>query len=414
MKKTLVKAGTYFVFLMCFILSAGCSGKQKAEVGPDNVETRLEPPYLVDLEACVKGPVQEMNLSEISDDIRYIPLETKPENLIKRIWQIVRYDDRILINGLTSLDMFSSDGRFVKKIGQRGNGPEDYTYINGLVPDLDRGKFYIYTGPKINIYDRQLNFLKSVQLSDKDDRMSFGIMMPDGNIISYLGSKYKVIGSTNTIYSFAETDTLGQILRKYPNNFPIESTYPGMVMGEIPFYKKNGFVRYLDYGNDTLFSLSPEKEITPYAICPLGTMKRETNTAGFKSPEEYNRLADKLLVESVVETENHLGYKIPWGWDTGKSQYAMFDKRDGGLRNIGDKGLNNDIDGGIPFFPIRIEEDGTMISWMQAEDFIEQVKALDYDVQKEKYGERFETLLKLAEGMNPDDNPVLIVVKANK
>ncbi|MDR1201454.1 MAG: hypothetical protein LBL58_07490 [Tannerellaceae bacterium] len=58
-----------------------------------------------------------------------------------------------------------------------------------------------------------------------------------------------------------------------------------------------------------------------------------------------------------------------------------------------------------------IKADGTKVMWMQAEDFIEQIVSLDYNKQKEKFGEKFEKVWELASQMKLDDNPILILLQ---
>ncbi|MDR1202368.1 MAG: hypothetical protein LBL58_12205, partial [Tannerellaceae bacterium] len=149
--------------------------------------------------------------------------------------------------------------------------------------------------------------------------------------------------------------------------------------------------------------------ITPYAVCRLGSKKRELNTAGFNQ-QQMEALSSKLLVENIYEDEANLFVKLMWGWNSG-SHYITFNKRTQNLYNVGKEGFQNDIDGGVPFFPDLIRADGTKVMWMQAEDFIEQIVSLDYNKQKEKFGEKFERVRTLASQMKPDDNPILILLQ---
>jgi hypothetical protein len=183
----------------------------------------------------------------------------------------------------------------------------------------------------------------------------------------------------------------------------------GMIAGFTPLYRYENAVRYMDYGNDTLFTIKGEGLVTPYAICRLGSKKRELNTAGFNQ-QQMEALSSKLLIDNIYEDESNLFIKLMWGWNAG-SHYMVFNKQTENLYNVGKEGFQNDIDGGISFFPNMIRADGTKVMWMQAEDFIEQITSLDYNNQKEKFGEKFEKVLTLASQMKPDDNPILILLK---
>jgi hypothetical protein len=92
-------------------------------------------------------------------------------------------------------------------------------------------------------------------------------------------------------------------------------------------------------------------------------------------------------------------------------QYAIFEKNDKRLLSIGDEGLVNDIDGGIPFFPMQIESDGTMRMWVDSEVFVEGINTLNYEEQSSKYGNTFKRLWDSSIKIKYDDNPILIECK---
>jgi hypothetical protein len=174
-------------------------------------------------------------------------------------------------------------------------------------------------------------------------------------------------------------------------------------------YKYNDKVHLLDYGTDTLFIASVSGDLQPHAICSLGSMKCVANVAGLNK-QQVEALSSKLRIDNINEDNRLLYINLVWGMD-GNSCYALFDKTTGEVSGLGEEGLINDIDGGISFFPQQIEDDGTMLMWLQAEDFKEKILSSDYEQQKAKYGDKFEKVHKLASSLLDDDNPVLILVK---
>jgi len=398
------------LFLLCFILG-GCSGKgqKKNEEKQEIKETWLSPPYNVDLEKCLTEE-ESFNLSEITKQIDYIPLETSSDILLKRVHQYLFYNDQLLISDFSNLYIYTHEGKYIKKVGNKGSGPKDHNYVNTLIKDHSSRHLYLLTAGKMNIYDQQADFITSRSFKDKEIRGFAGIMTDPDKFLIYLGSYFKKVGDTSTIYSFAEVDTSGNVIKQIPNVSPIESTFNGMIISPIPFYKYEDKIRYMDYGNDTLKIITNEDNIETYAVCLLGTMKREVNTAGF-SQQQMEELSSKLLTYNICEDKNYLYITLIWGVSD-KFQYILFDKRTGSTKNIGNKGIVNDLDGGIIFFPQQIEEDGTMSMWMQAEDFKEQILSLNYQEQKDKYGEKFEKIWQLASRMEDDANPIIITVPA--
>ncbi|GEM_PF-5503775 len=77
--------------------------------------------------------------------------------------------------------------------------------------------------------------------------------------------------------------------------------------------------------------------------------------------------------------------------------------------------LTNDIDGGPAFFPLEIDSNGNRIMWRTAESFRkEMLESSDLAVRKNKYGDKFSKVHKLAESLEDDDNPVLMIVRNTK
>lgn len=393
-----------FAILLMVVVLTGCSGVKIRDVTEDS-DVLISPPYSINLEDVI-STVKVENLSVIANDITYIPLETSPDYFLRRVHEYLFFNNTILVSDFSSLFQFNKQGKFVKKVSRKGTGPSDYSYINGIVRNNKSTLFYLLTTGKINVYDANLNYLKSLP---KSDYMYFGITTPWDTHLMYLGANFKIVGDTTTIYSFVEMDSLGSVVRKIPNLSPVEAAYHGLIFNFIPLYKYKESVRFMDYGSDTLFTFTEKGDKIPYAICNLGSMKREVNTSGF-NPQQMDALSSKLLVDRICEDDHFLYITLKWGVSN-KYQYILFDKKTGGLSNLGNQGFVNDIDEGIPFFPRFIEEDGTKVMWMQAEDFIEIVESIDNRNQKNNSDKKKTSSQEFIQSCNPDDNPIFITVK---
>ena len=86
---------------------------------------------------------KEIKLSKFVSEIRYIPLELKPESVISEYPTIKVYDYIIVRNSSskTPLMVFDkSNGKFVKYIGNVGRGPGEYS-----IPARNFYNFYLST-----------------------------------------------------------------------------------------------------------------------------------------------------------------------------------------------------------------------------------------------------------------------------
>ena len=87
---------------------------------------------IIQLESAV-GSINILNLSDYATEIEYIPLETNDTVLIGRIGQISYENEKILIKDVSNTKyncyLFDNNGEYCFKIGNYGQGPDDYLDI---------------------------------------------------------------------------------------------------------------------------------------------------------------------------------------------------------------------------------------------------------------------------------------------
>ena len=86
----------------------------------------------------------EIKLSSLVDSITYIPLETKDDLLIGQVTKMIVSDKFIYVfdEMSSSLYCFNLSGKFVRKIGNRGVGPGEYTNIDDF--DICNQRIYLF------------------------------------------------------------------------------------------------------------------------------------------------------------------------------------------------------------------------------------------------------------------------------
>ena len=67
---------------------------------------------------------------------------------------------------------FTRDGKFVRNIGRRGQGPDEYNYIVQVDVDEKAGKVYVLsTGRRFNVYDLETEkYLQSAKQAQEKDK----------------------------------------------------------------------------------------------------------------------------------------------------------------------------------------------------------------------------------------------------
>ena len=138
----------YFILLMLTSLLFSCS----------NRTTNSELPEIpVDMEQNISLP-----LSEIAEEITAIELELTDESLINpdRIKRIIVAENDIIVAQMNSIFIFDKDGKFVRSIGSKGQGPGEYNNIRNLALDERNKRLFVNSTRKIICYDLDGNFLR--------------------------------------------------------------------------------------------------------------------------------------------------------------------------------------------------------------------------------------------------------------
>ena len=143
-------------FFICisslFFLSCG-NKKEQAQ----DVSDLTGYPVHIPFEQAV-GSERDLKLSEIADSVRFIPLETTDASLMNRIQKggILKSSRYWFLYSYKNVYQFTDEGKFVRTIGSRGNGPGQYTSAVCIDIDDTLGHVYVLSpGKNINVYDME-------------------------------------------------------------------------------------------------------------------------------------------------------------------------------------------------------------------------------------------------------------------
>ncbi|MBC8147851.1 MAG: 6-bladed beta-propeller, partial [Bacteroidetes bacterium] len=125
-------------------------------------------------------------ISEIADEIEYIELETKRNNIIGKIGDIKIHGDTLVILDSTTKELllFNKKGQFLNKIGSIGKGPGEYVQITTwdidqqnksiLLYDNKLQKFIKFSMNGILLEERKTDFRPmSIRFSNNSDLFLF-------------------------------------------------------------------------------------------------------------------------------------------------------------------------------------------------------------------------------------------------
>lgn len=115
---------------------------------------------------------KELDYNDYFVSVSLIPLETNEESLIAQIDKLYITDKHIVIFDQKAMNilLFGINGKFINKIGDKGNGPGEYLFFNDI--QLDKNNSMIYAHERfqncIHKYD-----LLSGKLVEKSARSKF-------------------------------------------------------------------------------------------------------------------------------------------------------------------------------------------------------------------------------------------------
>ena len=396
-----------YTLCLCAVLCAcGGNGKQQAsttsEKATEEKQTSMYPIHIPFEEGMEVE--REVKLSEIADSVTYIRLETTDEGLVRGFQpSLMRCTSKYFIFGeFQNVIQFTRDGKFVRNIGRRGQGPGEYNYIMQVDVDEKAGKVYVLsTGRRFNVYDLETGkYLQSGKLANVET--SSFLTQDDSTVVSYVENSN---GQQKTMIYVSTLN--GNILHEYPRHELFEVKGGSYSFGgPHDFYlsKYKGMINLKEYENDTVYSITSEGLQKRYIIDTgkYGIKLEHTFAALHGDEAAYNRLAAGYMRYAVLETENYLflPYTNWAGSERNRPKMAMYDKRTGECYRVKGNAVSDDLTNGLYFYyPHCALDDHTLI-------FDHQASVIH------KMTEKNPELLNHPQlkGLKEDDNPVLMIV----
>ena len=167
-------------------------------------------------------------LSEIAEEITAIELELTDESMLSPdyIQNVIISENEVFIARIEKIYVFSKEGKFIRTIGNRGQGPGEYSGIGRLAVDEKNKRLYIKSGQKILSYDFNGELLKESRILSSSD-------------INYINEEIlllidKISNENNEIFSHPTLYRLNDDLRIVDSckimNLYLGDSYPSAVL----------------------------------------------------------------------------------------------------------------------------------------------------------------------------------------
>lgn len=346
-------------------------------------------------------------LSEIADDIAYIPLENSfpvgPIYNVKFINKAIYFSSKN-----AGILVFDREEKTLRRIGTVGRGPGEYLFNSNFTVDEQTGEVYILDrGDIIKVFSRTGQFIRSFPL--QNNGVSDAIEIYNSKLfVSY------AIQSENVASKWIVFDTLGNLIKKKERDIPSFTANYGSTE---TIYKFENLIFYWNNYIDTVFSVLPDLRTKPSFIISPGEQRPPRSKLSIQQ-----LMQNKFLnLSKIFETNRFFVLRYFFN----KTTLALIDKNnfetflvfleyeDENCLN----GLENDIDGGKFFVPeIYFTEKGCeyMVGLQFPFQIINRVGSSDFKSSTPKFPEKKKELELFAKGLKETDNPVFILLRLKR
>ncbi|EIM75797.1 hypothetical protein A3SI_12109 [Nitritalea halalkaliphila LW7] len=121
----------------------------------------------------------ELKLDMLSKSIKIVKLETNSEVLISRISEVYFFGGLLyVVDGTGRVLIFDDDGKYIKSLGKKGDGPGEYRFLTGFAWDSRTGNFFLGSGGKVMVFSENHELLIERKLPTNFDFLEYS----DGNL----------------------------------------------------------------------------------------------------------------------------------------------------------------------------------------------------------------------------------------
>ena len=335
-------------------------------------------------------PQKKLRLQDMAE-IEYVPLETTDDCLMNNEFYIMQYTGEDIIT--SGIFHFDKNGKFLNKIGSKGQGPEEY--LQGLFAfgDWKNKLLYVQNWTTLTCYGFDGTFVRSVPTP----QLNMGAAgLFDENHILYSNDIYYA-DKANPIQLYMVDSQNGKTVSKWRGHLEENKKY-GMILTSRDFmYNYDNSLFYKPALENVIFKiLSPKKRQLVYKFDCSG--KDIDVSADEVDPKKRFQF---LSVYWAKETAQYLF--VNYGMKN-ISRLGIYDKEKKTFTNVT---IKDNLAGGYDIHPAWTSDDNHLLMVYYAGGLLQD--------KEKRYStgllpERKKELDELLKNIKEDDNPVVILV----
>jgi hypothetical protein len=353
------------------------------------------------------------NLSDIANDIRYIPLKMPVNMHVSAIDKLMTCSDTIYLSTVKNLLLFSNNGQYLDNLlGRNLKIKPAINFIYDFDISSDNKKVAILSNNRIYILNKiasRFNFTRLIILQS-----------PYPSKISFVPGTYNILLSIVPVHGSEKSlniliNELGDTLFLKPNffKFKVLNKTPGGSADEILQYNLSDKICFKESFSDTIFYVNNQSNtFKPWYILDSKGKAYPPRARGDSYFEIFD-LTEYFKIDKILEVNRYILYNYSY-INKKKGVYyqaSMLYDRSSKKRIMikQNNGLKDDICGGPDFRPFTVSEN-KLYAWIfpySLKTFFTSSKFIQSNVKNEV---KKEELKQLAQMLKKSDNPVLIIV----
>jgi hypothetical protein len=393
-----VQFAVAYIILFVFCFHCSSNNKMKVEYNISGNESLIT----IRIEDKINNLIQSDSLFEF---FKAIPLETSSECLLNKPVKVVIHDHKIFIQDHNNvLYVFNIDGSFIRQIGNKGRGPEEFITLSDF--DFDSlGNIYIIDRSKIVKYSSNGDHIRSFPLHYNTGGFICYpeqlIVRDSSRFIIWGGSSGILENKNEDLYAMYEISESGEILSGY---FPLVRKIDNR-RHRFREFNQEHLIDPL-YGIDTIFSISKDTVYAKYHI-DFGkyriTREIPRNLTDFSA---FKQEVDECCASTIMNfTEIN-----DWIYFVFRYQgLAYFNYYSKSLKKTFTcKYSSNSLPQNSIVWKIDSGWEDSFITLIEPAHIIEQISRID---NMNRLSKKDKVLIESLESIDELDNPVLFIVK---
>jgi hypothetical protein len=303
-------------FLFFFLLSVSCKHLQGdtswVDTGNENNESSVEniddEDGMEEIAVFSRCTDYDNNLSAVASDVAFILLDREPPINDFHIYDIQLCDDCVFLADLYQIIQYDRQGKYIRNIGSRGMGPEEYVQLC-LPVQLDRKNKLVYASDtrrkRILAYRFDGEFKNAFPVKDSQGC----ITIIDSTTIALRQVMSERARPDCPLIRFMDYE--GRIKKIYPSHlYPYSGEFTNRGPMESYLWENSGRFYCMEFGSDTIYRIAGDSIIPARKL--TGKLKLEPyNFFSYQTGDKLNTFSYILRPHSTVfESGSHIIFRL--------------------------------------------------------------------------------------------------------